>query len=54
MSKGKVIIKINRELIEEVRKVYPELREVSDADVVRIMLRKAIQSRCAESTREVV
>jgi len=36
----KTTIRIEKELLNEAREKFPELKGVSDADVVRILLRK--------------
>ncbi len=35
-------VRIERRLLEEAREKFPELRDVSDADVVRIIFRKIL------------
>ncbi len=36
----KVTIRIERRLFDEAREAFPELKEVSDADVARIVFRR--------------
>jgi len=38
-----VFIRVDRQLVEGVRQRFPELRDVSDADIVRIALRKLME-----------
>ena len=39
---NKTVIKIQKQLIEKIREKYPEFRDLSDASVVRIALRKLL------------
>jgi len=43
MSK-KVTVKIEQELLDIARKKLPELKDVSDADVIRIVFRKYLEA----------
>jgi len=41
--KVRITIKIERELIDAVRERFPELRDISSADVVRVIIRKVLE-----------
>ena len=47
---AKTTIRIERELLQEARKRFPELKDVSDADVVRIVFRKLLGEQRKSST----
>ncbi|MEM2355190.1 MAG: hypothetical protein QXO00_02590 [Candidatus Bathyarchaeia archaeon] len=38
----KVTVRIEKELINKVRQHHPELKDVSDSDIVRIVFRKLL------------
>jgi antitoxin component of RelBE/YafQ-DinJ toxin-antitoxin module len=41
-SEKSVTIRISQSLLSKAREKYPELKDVSDSDVVRIMFRKVL------------
>jgi len=44
MSKT-ITIRIERSLLEEARKKFPELKDVSNTDVIRIVFRKLLEEK---------
>jgi len=41
----KVIVKLDEDLIKAARERFPELKDVSNVDVVRILMAKALHSK---------
>jgi len=44
---GKVTIKVEKEILSEVRERFPEYKDLSDSDLVRIALRKMVEARAS-------
>jgi hypothetical protein len=43
----KVTIKVEKEILSEVRERFPEYKDLSDSDLVRIALRKMVEARAS-------
>ena len=44
---GKVTIKVEKEILSEVRERFPEYKDLSDSDLVRIALRRMAEARAS-------